>query len=204
MPRRRWWIRRSGWRQTRGRGAPHRACPCCPLLRHVAFLIWLRSFSFLLSFLTTSCAGRVSTRWPAPRPHEGMMGDATAERPFTPHIPVHHMKGDRLARRLANRPASRARIVRRSLCKSGQTFSRSTGQDCQDETLTAVDVAFAQAFLASPKGVMKAPKPPPTPPQGATPNSKRRLKGQGVADRETKLVLTAEEKLGELLSLIHI
>ena len=64
--------------------------------------------------------------------------------------------------------------------------------------LTAVDVVFAQAFLASPKGVMKAPKPPPTPPQGATPNSKRRLKGQGVADRETKLVLTAEEKLGEL------
>ena len=44
---------------------------------------------------------------------------------------------------------------------------------------------------------MKIPKPPPTPPQGATPNSKRRLKGQGVADRETKLVLTAEEKLGE-------
>ena len=166
------------------------AAPYCDTLLSVC----LHSFSFLTS-LAVAC--RVSTRWPAPRLHEGMMGDATAERPFTPHIPVHHMKGDRLARRLANRPASRARIVRRTLCKSGQP-ARDQGQDVEisRRTLT-VDGAFAQAFLASPKGVMKVPKPPPTPPQGATPNSKRRLKGQGVADRETKLVLTAEEKLGE-------
>lgn len=56
-------------------------------------------------------AGPVSDSWPSPMGYsEQANGDTTDQCTFTPHIAVHLLKGDRLARRLATKPASRSRL----------------------------------------------------------------------------------------------
>lgn len=53
----------------------------------------------------------ISDSWPSPKEHsEQNKGDCSGEFPFTPQIAVHHLKGDRLARRLTKKPATRARL----------------------------------------------------------------------------------------------
>jgi hypothetical protein len=56
-------------------------------------------------------AGPVPDTWPEPKGYsEQARGDTTDDCPFTPRIVVHQLKGDRLARRLAHKPASRSRL----------------------------------------------------------------------------------------------
>ena len=58
-----------------------------------------------------TAAGPIRETWPSPADLEQTRADPTAECPFTPRIVVHQIKGDRLARKLATKPASRSRLA---------------------------------------------------------------------------------------------
>eukprot|EP01043_Picozoa_sp_COSAG02_P055642 COSAG02_NODE_6483_length_3543_cov_9.326194_3_plen_458_part_00 len=61
--------------------------------------------------LRPKTAGPISDSWPSPKGHsEQTKGDCSEQFPFTPQIAVHYLKGDRLARNLATKRASRSRL----------------------------------------------------------------------------------------------